>query len=85
MELPNLKVQCELCEKHYWNSFVIRKHMHDCKSYVGSVIPSTPWHNCIWNYIVISVESTSCIILLIEKHMDSHIDLVGAVTFVEMF
>ena len=26
MELPNLKVKCELCEKHFWKSFVIRKH-----------------------------------------------------------
>ena len=59
--------------------------MDNYKSYVGSVIPPPPGHNCIWNCIVISVESTSWKVLLLEKHMDSHIDLVGSVTFVEIF
>ena len=60
-------------------------HMDDCKSCVGSVIPSPPWHNCNWNCTVISVESTFWIVLLLEKHMDSHIDSVGSVTFLEIF
>ena len=53
--------------------------------YIGSVIPSPTWHNCIWKCTVTSVESFSWIVLLLEKHIDSHVDLIGSVTFVKIF
>ena len=88
-----LKVQRELCENFfervllYWSIQCPSCHLYmdDRKNYVGSVIPSPLWHNCIWYCTLIGVESTSWIVLLLEKHMNIHIDSVGSVTFVGVF
>ena len=51
------KKQCLWCHLHIDNH----------KRYVGSVIPTPTWHNCIWNCTVTSVENISWIVLLLEN------------------